>query len=48
MAKEEVNELVVGNDRVMYKAGFPGDDVLRGVPLDARHDGWYGSEGRKI
>ena len=39
---------VVGNDSGMYKAGFPGDDASRGVPSDARHDGWYGPEGRKI
>ena len=36
-----------GNDSGMYKADFPGDDASRAVPSDARHDGWYGPEGRK-
>ena len=44
---EELAELVVGNDSGMYKAGSPGDDAPRAVPSDARHDGWYGPEGRK-
>ena len=48
MAEEgEVAELVVGYDSSMYNTGFPGDDALRAVPSDARHDGWYGPEGLK-
>ena len=48
MAKEEVTELVVGNDSGMCKASSAGDDALRAVPSDARHDGWYGPEERTI
>ena len=40
MAKEEVTELVVGNDSGMCKASSAGDDALRAVPSDAKHDGW--------
>ena len=47
LAGEELAELVVGNDSGMYKAGFLGDEAPRAVPSDARHDGWYGPEGRK-
>ena len=48
MTEEEVTELVVGNDSDMCKASSAGDDALRAVPSDARHDGWYGPEGRTI
>ena len=30
------------------KADFASDDAPCAVPSDARHDGWYGPEGRKI
>ena len=41
MAKEEVVELVVGDDSGMCKASSAGDDVLRAVLSDARHHGWF-------
>ena len=47
MAGEELAHHVVGNDSGLYNAGFAGDDAPRAVPSDARHDGWYGPEGRK-
>ena len=48
MAKEEVTELIVANDSGMCKASSAGDEALRAVPSDARHDGWCGPEGRTI
>ena len=46
MAEEDLTELVVDNNS--GKAAFPRDDAPRAVPSDARHDGWYEPEGRKI
>ena len=34
--------------RGVCKAGFACDDAPRAAPSDARHDGWYGPDGRKI
>ena len=33
--------------RGVCKAGFVCDDAPRAVPSDARHDGWYGPDGRE-
>ena len=33
--------------RGVCKAGFACDDAPRAVPSDARHDGWYGPDGRE-